>query len=175
MERRIDGFQFNRDPRARILLSSKEERIVAVIIRKWINKVVLFSSIEKRLKKMGDAINALYRRIYIYNIHTAYRTASLIIGYSFHDLFPFLSFGTYEASFLFFTTHRSFVFVWTVSVDCHSLGQPLEFAAPNVISNARLQIRKEYEKEQKGKGKLRREERDKKDTIFLLPKKIYFF
>lgn len=120
---------------------------------------------------MEDAINALYRRIYIYNIHTAYRTASLIIGYSFHDLFPFLSFGTYEASFLFFTTHRSFVFVWTVSVDCHSLGQPLEFAAPNVISNARLQIRKEYEKEQKGKGKLRREERDKKDTIFLFPKK----
>lgn len=76
------------------------------------------------------------------------RTASLIIGYSFHDLFPFLRWALRVSSL--FTTHRSFVFVWTLSVDCHSLEprlNSLPVSEHNFPRSTNRGIRKEERKE----------------------------
>lgn len=126
------------------------------------NKVVLFSSIEKRLKKRkknGGRINALYRRIYTHGISNGFLDNWIF----FPRFIPIPFAGPYEASFLFFTTHRSFVFVWTVSVDdCHSLGQPLNSLLPNVISTPPTNTRKK-KKQRKIK---------KKEDHFSTPKKF---
>lgn len=113
----------------------------------------------KKRKKNGGRINALYRRIYTHGISNGFLDNWIF----FPRFIPIPFAGPYEASFLFFTTHRSFVFVWTVSVDdCHSLGQPLNSLLPNVISTPPTNTRKK-KKQRKIK---------KKEDHFSTPKKF---
>ena len=94
----------------------------------------------------------LYSDIYLNVQRTKHIGFSLIIGYTLHRFIPIPLVGIYE--FPLFTTHRSFVFVCTASVDCHSLSHELN-SLPKIISTARDQRIGEYKKAtttRKGKG-----------------------